>query len=170
MSAVWLSPTRCALVVEELIPFLDSSTVLQFDYSRVTRVSSTSCGSSNEPAVFAHFWLRLGRRLLRPHLSCLHSRFTVERSLSWVFALCGVRPGCCCVGDIAWTITAPILLLALRSAADVAVFSPVSRFFALVWGLLLFLRNFHFYSLATLMVYPFLLCLSILCFFLSYYS
>ena len=56
---------------------------------------------------------------------------------------------------IAWTITAPILLLALRSAADVAVFSPVSRFFALVWGLLLFLRNFRFYSLATFMVYPF---------------
>ena len=37
---------------------------------------------------------------------------------------------------LAWTITAPVLLLALRSAADVAVFSPVSRFFALVWGLL----------------------------------
>ena len=71
---------------------------------------------------------------------------------------------------IAWTIPAPILLLALRSAADVAVFSPVSRFFALVWGLLLFLRNFCFYSLATLMVYPFLLRLSILHFSLSYYS
>ena len=46
----------------------------------------------------------------------------------------------------AWTITAPVLLLALRRASDVAVFSPVSRFFALVWGLLFFLRNFHFYS------------------------
>ena len=71
---------------------------------------------------------------------------------------------------IAWTIPAPILLLALRSAADVAVFSPVSRFFALVWGLLLFLRNFCFYSLATLMVYPFLLRLSIIRFSLSYYN
>ena len=30
---------------------------------------------------------------------------------------------------LAWTITAPVLLLTLRSAADVAVFSPVSRFF-----------------------------------------
>ena len=30
---------------------------------------------------------------------------------------------------LAWMITAPVLLLALRSAADVAVFSPVSRFF-----------------------------------------
>ena len=53
---------------------------------------------------------------------------------------------------LAWTITAPVLLLALRSAADVAVFSPVSLFFALVWGLLFFLRNFRFYSFATLMV------------------
>ena len=44
------------------------------------------------------------------------------------------------------SITAPVLLLALRSAADVAVFSPVSRFFALVWGLLFFVRNFRFYS------------------------
>ena len=70
------------------------------------------------------------------------------------------------LATIAGTITAPILLLALRSAADVAV----SRFFALVWGLLLFLRNFFFSSLATLMVYRFLLRLSILHFSLSYYS
>ena len=53
---------------------------------------------------------------------------------------------------LAWPITALVLLLALRSAADVAFFSPVSQFFALVWGLLFFLRNFRFYSLATLMV------------------
>ena len=72
------------------------------------------------------------------------------------------------LATFAGTITAPILLLALRSAADVAVFSPVSRFFALVWELLLFLRNFRFYSLATLMVYPFLLRLSILRFSLSH--
>ena len=30
---------------------------------------------------------------------------------------------------LAWTITAPVLLLALRSVADVVVFSPVSQFF-----------------------------------------
>ena len=47
---------------------------------------------------------------------------------------------------LAWSITAPVLLLALHSASDVAVFSPVSRFCALVWGLLFFPRNFHFYS------------------------
>ena len=53
---------------------------------------------------------------------------------------------------LVWTITAPVLLLALRSAADVAVFSPVSRFFRASLGTLFFLRNFRFYSLATLMV------------------
>ena len=37
------------------------------------------------------------------------------------------------------SITAPVLLMTLRSAADVAFFSPVSRFFALVWGLRSFL-------------------------------
>ena len=120
--------------------------------------------------IFGFVWVA---GLLRPHLSCLHSRFTVVRSLSWgftVLALCGVRRATVALATIAGTITAPILLLALRSAADVAVFFPVSRFFALVWGLLLFLRNFCFYSLATLMVYPFLLRLSILRFSLSYYS
>ena len=35
---------------------------------------------------------------------------------------------------LAWTITAPVLLLALRSAADVAVFSPVSRIFCTILG------------------------------------
>ena len=53
---------------------------------------------------------------------------------------------------LAWTITAPVLLLALRSAADEAVFPQFRDFFALVSGLLCFLRNFRFYSLATLMV------------------
>ena len=43
---------------------------------------------------------------------------------------------------LAWSITAPVLLLALRSAADVAVFSPVSRFFALVGDFCSFLGIF----------------------------
>ena len=43
------------------------------------------------------------------------------------------------LATIAATIPAPILLLALRSAAVVAVFSPVSRFSRYFWGLLLFL-------------------------------
>ena len=52
--------------------------------------------------IFGFVWVA---GLLRPHLSCLHSRFTVVRSLSWgftVLALCGVRPGYCCVGDDRW--------------------------------------------------------------------
>ena len=36
--------------------------------------------------------------------------------------------------QLARTITAPVLLLVLRSAADVAVFSPVSRFFRASFG------------------------------------
>ena len=47
------------------------------------------------------------------------------------------------LASIAETITAPILLLALRSAAIVVFFSPSFAIFALVWNLL---RNFSFYS------------------------
>ena len=47
------------------------------------------------------------------------------------------------LATIAVTITATVLLLALRSAAFVEVFSPSFAIFALVWGLL---RNFSFYS------------------------
>ena len=47
------------------------------------------------------------------------------------------------LAPIAVPITAPILLLALRCAAVVAVFFPSFAIFALVWDLL---RNFSFYS------------------------
>ena len=43
------------------------------------------------------------------------------------------------LATIAATIPAPILLLALRSAAVVAFFFPSFTIFALLWGLLLFL-------------------------------
>ena len=43
------------------------------------------------------------------------------------------------LATVAATITVPILLLALRSAAVVAVFFPSFAIFALVWGLLFFL-------------------------------
>ena len=45
---------------------------------------------------------------------------------------------------IAATIPAPILLLALCSAAVVAVFFPSFAIFALLWGLLLFLELLAF--------------------------
>ena len=49
------------------------------------------------------------------------------------------------LATVAATITVLILLLALRSAAVVAVFSPVSRFRASL-GSSVLLRNFSFYS------------------------
>ena len=96
MSAVWLSPIGARLQWRN--QFLSGIRVLRCDYSRVTSVWSTSYGSSNEPAVFAHFWLHQGCMVLRPHLSCLPSRFTLVRSLYWVLGLSGFSPGCCCVG------------------------------------------------------------------------
>ena len=56
-------------------------------------------------------------------------------SLYVVLGLCGVSP----VFSVAFvliarTIPVPVLVLALRSAANVAVFSPILRFFALVLG------------------------------------
>ena len=48
------------------------------------------------------------------------------------------------LATIAATIPAPILLLALRSAAVVAFFFPSFAIFALLWGLLLFLELLAF--------------------------
>ena len=63
------------------------------------------------------------------------------------------------LASIATAITAPILLLALRSAALLAVFFPNFAIFALVSD---HLRNFCFYSWASLLVLPSLLRLPIL--------
>ena len=133
MSAVWLSPTRCALAVEEPIPSWNR--VLRFDYSRVTRVSSTSCGSSNEPTVFAHFWFRQCRMVLRPLLSCLPSRFTLVKSLYWVLGLCGVSPGCCCVGAACMDDYCAGYSASLAQCCRCGSFSPVSRFFRASLGI-----------------------------------
>ena len=88
VSAMWLSPARCACVGGNR--FLYAIRVLHCDYSRVPRVLSTSNDSSYEPAMFVHFWLRRGRMVLRPHLYCLPSRFTLVRSLYWVLGFFGV--------------------------------------------------------------------------------
>ena len=63
------------------------------------------------------------------------------------------------LASIATTITAPILLLALRSAALLTFFFPNFAIFALVSDNL---RNFCFYSWASLLVLPSLLRLPIL--------
>ena len=93
--------------------------------------------------MFAHFWLRRCRMVLQPHLYGLSSRFTIVGSLYWVLGLCGVGSVFSVTfALIARTFPAPILVLALRSAADVAVFSPIPRFPHLFWGLLSLLQNF----------------------------
>ena len=51
------------------------------------------------------------------------------RYLYWFLGLCGVSPVfSVAFALIARTIPAPVLVLALRSVADVAVFSPIPRF------------------------------------------
>ena len=51
------------------------------------------------------------------------------RCLYWVLDLCGVSPVLSVAfALIARTIPVPVLVLALRSAVDVAVFSPIPRF------------------------------------------
>ena len=79
--------------------------------------------------MFAHFWLRQCRMVLRPHLYCLPSRFTIVRYLYGFLNLCGIGPVFSVAFTlIARTIPAPVLVLALRRVADVATFSPISRF------------------------------------------
>ena len=80
--------------------------------------------------MFAHFWLRQCRIVLRPHLYYLPSRFTIVKSLYWVFGLYGVSPVfAVAFALLARAIPAPVLVLALRSAADVVVFFPNSAVF-----------------------------------------
>ena len=66
--------------------------------------------------------------VLRPHLSCLPSRFTLVRSLSWVLGLSGVSPGCCCVGSACTVDYSSISSAGLAQCCRCGVFSPISRF------------------------------------------
>ena len=88
------------------------------------------------------------------------------RYLYWFLGLCGVSPVfSIAFALIARTIPAPVLVLALCSVADVAVFFPNSAVFELVLGtsvLAYGILALPLYSLATLMVWPFLLRLPIL--------
>ena len=72
-----------------------------------------------------------------------------------------VFPGACAL--ITLTVPAQVLV-ALRIVAEVAAFSPNTRFFSLVWGFLFLFKEFsrlRLYSLAVLVVWPFLsVCLS----------
>ena len=115
-------------------------TLVSREFRVLLRFFQRACG------VCAVFWLRQCRMVLRPRLYCLPSRFTIVRSLYWVLGLCGVRP----VFSVAFALTArtipgQVLVLALRSAADVAVFSPIPRFSRWFWGLLLRRRSCVFF-------------------------
>ena len=113
--------------------------------------------------MFSHFWLRRGHMVLRPHLYCLPSRFTLVRSLYWVLGFCGVRPGYCCVGDDRCADS----FASLAQCGSCGVFFPSFAIFAPVWGLLFFLRNFSFFPSLHFWCCPFLLRLSFLLFSLS---
>ena len=81
------------------------------------------------------FGLRQCCMVLRPHLYCLPSRFTIVRYLYWFLGLYGVGPVfSVALALIARTIPAPVLVPALRRVANVAVFSPIPWFFTLVLG------------------------------------
>ena len=79
--------------------------------------------------MFAQFWLRQCRMVLRPHLF-LPALTVYYREVP----LLGFRLVWCWSGVsvafalIARTIPAPVLVLALCSAADVAIFSSIPRF------------------------------------------
>ena len=80
------------------------------------------------------------------HIYCLPSRFTLVRSLYWVLGFCGVRPGYCCVGDDRCADYGAVSSASLAQCCSCGGFFPSFAIFALVWGLLFFLRNFSFYS------------------------
>ena len=61
------------------------------------------------------------------------------RYLYWFLGLCGVS----LVFSVPFAlIPAPVLVLALHSVADMAVFSPIPRFSRWFWGLLFWLTEF----------------------------
>ena len=128
-SAAQLLPTRCELAVGNR--FLSG-----FGYFGLITLASQgfrvpSCGSSGEPAVYAQFWLRLCRMVLRPHLYCLPSQFTCrEVPLLFFLGLCGIWSCVCHIAFAMITLTFPaqVLPAALCSVAVVAVFSPIPRF------------------------------------------
>ena len=92
--------------------------------------------------MFAHFWLRRGRMVLRPHLSCLPSRFTLVGSLYWVLGFCGVCLGHCGVGDDRCADYGAFSSAGLAQCCGCGVFFPSFTIFGLVWGLLPFLGIF----------------------------
>ena len=79
--------------------------------------------------MFAHFWLRQCHMVLRPHLYCLPSRFTIVRYLYWFLGLCGIWSGVSVAFALfARTIPPPVLVFALRRVANVGYAYGVAFF------------------------------------------
>ena len=85
--------------------------------------------------MFAHFWLCQCHMVLRPHLYCLPSRFTIVRYLYWFLGLCGIWSGvfssvCADCADDSSTGSCDCLAQGSRYGG----FFPNSAVFALVLG------------------------------------
>ena len=80
------------------------------------------------------FGLRRGRMVLRPHLYCLPSRFTLVRSLYWVLGFCGVRQGYCCVADDRCADYGADSSASLAQCCSCGVFFPQFRDFRAILG------------------------------------
>ena len=116
--------------------FLSWIRVLRFDYARVPSISSTF-----DAVLLACLWcLRIYMSVSRVAVTPpLLTTLTVYLSCgTWIgfLGLCGVCsfvfPGAC--APIPLTVPAPVLVVALRSVAEVAAFSPIMRFLSLFWG------------------------------------
>ena len=82
--------------------------------------------------MFAHFWLRQCRTVLRLHLYCLPSRFTFVRYLYWFFGLCGIWSGVFC--SVCADDSSAGSCVCLAQGCRCGAFFPNSAVFALVLG------------------------------------
>ena len=82
--------------------------------------------------------------VLQPRLYCLTSRFTHVRSLYWVLGLCDVCQGYGCVGVGHCDDYGADSSASLAQCCCCGGFFPSFAFFALVWGLLIFLGILSF--------------------------
>ena len=105
------------------------------------------------------FWLRRGRIVFRPLLFAYpHDLFSCGPFIG-ILGFFGVRQSCSCAGVDRRGFYSADSSASLAQCGLGGGFLPSFAIFALVWDLL---RNFRFYSLASLLGLPFLLCLSLL--------
>ena len=113
-----------------------------------------------QACIICEFWLRWGSHGVAPLLSCLPSRFPHVRSLYCFFlGFFGVSQSYGCVGVDRHDDYSADSSASLAQCGFVGGFFPNFAIFALVSD---YLRNFYFYSWASLLVLPSLLRLPIL--------